>query len=233
MNTIQVKLSNAQEAFDAALTKLQQCRQTYEQGSGKVYADLMARQADLRDKIARNEAEAETATAEFKQLLSAAAYEKTKPVKDALNRKNDALSIAEELRTALLDVERATVEPMMTASTDGMAYVYAHDKAYAAYAHLQAYQAIAECADSMARAIALVSHVSDKTGLDQMSGDAPAYRVRFIWHELQELACGLPESDRRPEVPELGRLNLGMFANRQFLSPVDTFKLTHPALQVA
>ena len=98
---IQDELAQAQATYDSALKTLLKACADFNEGSGKQYAELMQRHADLRGKIAAHEAAAETATLEFKQLLAAANFEKTKAVKEALFKKNDALAIAEELREAL------------------------------------------------------------------------------------------------------------------------------------
>ncbi|AYM95824.1 hypothetical protein EAG14_06640 [Acidovorax sp. 1608163] len=89
--TIQDELAQAQTAYDIALETLLKACADFNEGSGKQYAELMQRHADLRGKIATHEAAAETATLEFKQLLAAANFEKTKAVKEALFKKNDAM----------------------------------------------------------------------------------------------------------------------------------------------
>jgi pyocin large subunit-like protein len=125
------ELAQAQAAYDSALAKLLKACADFNEGSGKQYAELMQRHADLRGKIAAHEAAAETATLEFKQLLAAANFEKTKAVKEALFKKNDALAIAEELREALADSERTTLPLRASASRAAQTYANAHDMAYA------------------------------------------------------------------------------------------------------
>ena len=106
---IQDELALAQAAYDTALQNLMKASAEFNDGAGKEYAELVQRHVGLRGKIATYEATAEAATAEFKQLLAASDYEKTKLVKDALFKKNDALAIAEELREALADSERTAL----------------------------------------------------------------------------------------------------------------------------
>jgi hypothetical protein len=223
--TIQDELAQAQAAYDSALKTLLKACADFNEGSGKQYAELMQRHADLRGKIAAHEAAAETATLEFKQLLAAANFEKTKAVKEALFKKNDALAIAEELREALADSERTTLPLRASASRAAQHYANAHDAAYGAYARLEAYKALAESEEALTRAMALMTHASEPTGIDRQADDPRAYRMKFIWQRLSAVAMERPEAQEQPEVEALGPLQLGPFAGRAYLTPVQAILL--------
>ena len=223
--TIQDELAQAQAAYDSALAKLLKACADFNEGSGKQYAELMERHADLRGKIAAHEAAAETATLEFKQLLAAANFEKTKAVKEALFKKNDALAIAEELREALADSERTTLPLRASASRAAEHYANAHDAAYGAFARLEAYKALAESEDGLSRALALLSHVSDAVEVERHVQDAREHRMKFVWSRLKAVALQRPEAQEQPEVEALGPLQLGPFAGRAYLTPVQAILL--------
>ncbi len=223
--TIQDELAQAQAAYDSALETLLKACADFNEGSGKQYAELMQRHADLRGKIATHEAAAEAATLEFKHLLAAANFEKTKAVKEALFKKNDALAIAEELREALADSERTALPLQASASRAAQHYANAHDAAYGAYARLEAYKAMTESEEALTRAMALMTHASDPTGIDRQADDPRAYRMKFIWQRLSAVALERPEAQQRPEVEALGQLELGAFAGRAFLTPVKVMQL--------
>ena len=222
---IQDELAQAQAAYDTALQKLLKACADFNEGSGKQYAELMERHADLRGKIAAHEAAAETATLEFKQLLAAANFEKTKAVKEALFKKNDALAISEELREALADSERTPLPLRASASRAAEHYANAHDAAYGAYARLEAYKALAESEEALTRAMALMTHASEPTGIDRQADDPRAYRMKFIWQRLSAVAMERPEAQEQPEVEALGPLQLGPFAGRAYLTPVQAILL--------
>lgn len=222
---IQDELAQAQAAYDTALQKLLKACADFNEGSGKQYAELMQRHADLRGKIAAHEAAAETATLEFKQLLAAANFEKTKAVREALFKKNDALAIAEELREALADSERTTLPLRASASRAAQTYANAHDAAYGAYARLEAYKALAQSEDGLSRALALLSHVSDAVEVERHVQDAREHRMKFVWSRLKAVALQRPEAQEQPEVEALGPLQLGAFAGRAYLTPVQAILL--------
>ncbi|CAN7245282.1 hypothetical protein LJR175_001004 [Variovorax sp. LjRoot175] len=88
MSTIQEKLARATQAYQDALQALEAARREHEDGAGKAYALLFARQADLKAKIAEHEAAAAASEATFKRLFAKANHVVTKEVKSALFGKN-------------------------------------------------------------------------------------------------------------------------------------------------
>lgn len=223
--TIQSELTQAQAAYDTALQQLLKACAEFNEGSGKAYAELMQRHADLRSKITTHEKAVETATLDFKQLLAAANFEKTKAVKEALFKKNDALAIAEELREALADSERTALPLRASASRAAQTYANAHDTAYAAYARLEAYKALAESEDGLSRAMALMSHVADAKEIERHVEDVQAHRMKFVFNRLKAVAKQRPEAQEQPEIEALGPLQLGPFAGRAYLTPVQAMLL--------
>ncbi|MDH4416021.1 MAG: hypothetical protein QE485_02240 [Acidovorax sp.] len=227
------ELAQAQAAYDSALEKLLKACAEFNEGAGKEYAELMQRHADLRSKIATHEATAEAATVEFKQLLAAANYEKTKAVKDALFKKNDAVAIAEELREALADSERTALPLRASASRAAQSYANAHDMAYAAYARLEVFKALAASEEGLSRAMALLAHVSDAVEVERHVQDAREHRMKFVWNRLVAVAKQLPEAQEQPEVEALGPLQLGPFAGRAYLTPVQAMRLQRAEAEAA
>lgn len=225
ITSIQSELTQAEADYSTALRELVQASATFNEGAGKAYAELVQRHAELRSKIATHEAAAEAATQEFKALLAASGYEKTKPVKEALFKKNDALAIAEELREALADSERAALPIRATASRAAQDFAAAHDKAYAAYALLEVFKALASSEEGLSRAMALLSHVPDAMEVERHAEDVKAHRMRFVLNRLVEAAKQQPEAQTQPEVEALGPLQLGPFAGCAYLTPVQALQL--------
>lgn len=218
MSTIQEKLARATKGYQDALHALAAARREHEDGAGKAYALLFARQADLKAKIAEHEAVAAASEATFKRLFAKANHVVTKEVKTALFGKNDALAIAEELRIALAECEAEAIEPRIAASDAARRYEAAYGQACAASARMLVYQALAECGAAMARAVALAMHVPGEAAVEALTSDLAKHRTAFVWKELLDLAATLPEARRMPLVDELGVLDLGVFADRNFVS---------------
>ncbi len=219
MSKMQDKLASATQAFTEALQVLATARDTYEGGTGKTYAALRAQQDDLRAKITQHRATAEAAQSTFKRLFADAGHVVTKEVQKALFAKNDALSIAEELSIALKESEATSFDAKVAASRDAQRYDAAYGRAFEAYARQQIYQALVDCEQSMGRALALAQHVPLPDGRDRIAVDIEDARMGFVWAELKALAQDRHEAHRRPAVEELGALDLGPFADRDFVSP--------------
>lgn len=99
-----------------------------------------------------------------------------------------------------------------------MQYANCYDTALACFAQLEVWNALAECGEPLARALALIGRIRTKGAPAEVSADPVAYRRDFAWKTLQQLANGLPEASEPVKVPELGTLALGTFADRKFLT---------------
>lgn len=218
--SVQDKLTKAAKAYDLALQQLSVARSRYLDGSGKTYRALLATEARLREKIETHKADAAEAEATFKRLFAAANHERTKEVKTALFAKNDALSMADELRIALQDSAAAHADPRFEASQEAKAYLGAFNAAYNAYAHCEAYRAIVEHGSAIARALALVSHAPIDSSTDRISVEPEEHRMAFVWEHLRAMARGRPEWAHRPSIEAHGVLDIDPFTPQTFVSPV-------------
>ncbi len=218
MSKIQIKLAAAAAAYEEALQALVKVRERYENGTGKAYAEICVREEGLKAKIAQHRESADAAQAKFKRLFADAGHVVTKEVKGALAAKNDALAIIDELNAALQESEHASLEPMLAASSDAQRYQTAHAGAFAAYARLQVYEALAECESTMSRAMALAQRVPlEPATREPLSPNLPEARMALVWEELKAMVEELPAGTQ--EMPqEVGVLNLGPFADRAFIS---------------
>src|SRR5450830_1219223 len=176
----------AKETYKEALIHLAMARQAYEAGSGKAYAELLQRCEELRSKITAHEQAAADSHDLFRRAFAAANYTQTKEVKSALFNKNDAATMAEELRLALAECEANTFEPQVQASNDAQSYLLAHRAAFETYAHLQVYQALAEMGEPLARALALVRHC-ELPRLLTITDDPEARREAFVWACIKDM----------------------------------------------
>jgi hypothetical protein len=141
----------------------------------------------------------------------------TKEVKGALAAKNDALAIVDEFEAAQAESEHVLLGPMLAASREAKRYQAVHAGAFATYARLQIYEALAECDGTMSRAMALAQFVPLAPGRESLSLNLPEARMTLAWDELKAMAEALPPGAQ--EMPQEVRvLNLEPFANREFVS---------------
>ncbi len=215
---IAADLTQAEATYREALQKLDAARSTYLDGAGKAYRAQLAAQDTLRQKIDRHAADAEQAEALFKELFAKAGYVRSKEVKAALFDKNDALSMADELRAALQDMEASSIEGRYEASEVARKFHSAFYSAYAAYAKREAYAALQTHGQALADVIALVSHVPLDRDIDQLSGDPEARRIGFVFDALRDLAQATPAWERRPQIEAHGALDIAPFTSNTFVS---------------
>jgi len=57
-----------------------------------------------------------------------------------------------------------------------------------------------------------------------INDDPEARREAFVWNCIKEMASTHPVADELPAIEALGALDLGPFANRQFMSPMEVHK---------
>lgn len=217
MSKLQTKLAAAAAAYKEALQALAEVREGYESGTGKAYAEICAREDDLKTKIAQHRETADAAQAKFKRLFADAGHVVTKEVKGALTAKNDALAIIDELEAALAESEHQSLEPMLTASSDAQRYQSAHAGAFAAYARLQVYEALTECEGAMGRAMLMAQRVPLEPGRESLVLNLPEARMALVWEELKAMADDVPRGTQEMP-PEVGELDLGPFASRPFVT---------------
>lgn len=231
---------NAQTELHQAIASLDAARAEYQNGAGAAYAQAVTQQADLTAKIKAADDAAATAEAAFQREFATAGFERNDAVREALSRKGEAVAMAEAMRAALAQREKDTRTHLIDASEQGRAYVDAHDAAKGAYARAEAYQALQEAGEKIARAMALCAHVSqrgsayeDSLGRMHLSeasdAEIRAARWAFILKYLATMAKACPEYGERPVVPALGMLELGAMSVRELLSPVQVLMMRKAA----
>ncbi|WP_370678808.1 hypothetical protein [Comamonas sp. GB3 AK4-5] len=203
---IQGKIAETKLAYEAALVKLEAARSTYDQGPKAELASALEQQEKMVAKIATCRANAKAAEAEFKQAFEAAGYERTTAVRQALNRKNDAVAMAEELEIAQGNVRNHLDSLLLDASPKAATLRSAYRSTKEAYGRWKAYDAMGESAGALKGAIALaaytIPHSSDSLGrLAFSSSDAQEELRRslaFIWDGLLQMAF---EGQEQPALP--------------------------------
>lgn len=71
----------------------------------------------------------------------------------------------------------------------------------------------------------VLSHVPDAMEVERHAEDVQAHRMRFVLNRLVAAAKQQPEAQTQPEVEALGPLQLGPFAGRAYLTPVQAMQL--------
>lgn len=221
---IQGKTAKARADYEAALAALETARSNFEQGAKEACEAALAREKALATKITACHTEAKAAEAVFKQSFEAAGYERTTAVRQALNRKNDAMAMAEELEVAHSQAQAQWGAVLMDASPKAQTLLQAHRKARETHALLSVYEAMGEACGTLQKAVALacgtLDHSGDCLGRPPISSadlrQQQQRNLAFIWEGLVQMAL---ENQEPPDLP---------FAPVS-ISPLTTANLLTPA----
>jgi len=86
--------------------------------------------------------------------------------------------------------------------------------------------------EPLARALALVRHC-ELPRLLTITDDPEARREAFVWACIKDMASAHPVADELPAIEALGTLELGPFANRKFMSPMEVHKARNAQQEAA
>jgi len=227
---LQDKARTAQTELHEALAALASARTDYENGVGHQLGQAKAAQEALAAKIEAAQAEADAAAAAFDDAFKAAGFEANDTTRAALDRKNDALAMADVMKAAHAKGAKEMQEHAAQASTQARRYAAAYERAYIAHAQAEGYKALQEAGPQIARAMALAAHAPcrDSAQEDSLGRPAPTQAIRnelvaarwaFILNALKALAQEQPEFEARPHVEALGVLDVGALTARDVMTP--------------
>lgn len=173
---IESEIAIARKELDALIAAFEQRIPEFQKVQQACSAALERKEA-LGRKLDELNAEVEGATADFKAEFEAANYERTSAVKKTLNRKNDALSMVEELTEAMQKVERQIPLLRMEGGPEARHLRHAHSAIKKAYAKLRMLEAIATVPQEFKDALLLAT--------EQFSEDR---ELDFVWRGLADAA---------------------------------------------
>lgn len=228
---IQGKTAQARADYEAALAALETARTIFENGHKEACEVALEREKALATKITACHAEAKAAEAIFKQSFEAAGYERTTAVRQALNRKNDAMAMAEELEVAHSQAQAKWGDVLMEASPKAKTLLQAHREARKAYAVLNVYEAMGEACGALQKAMALASrtldHSGDSLGRSPVSSadlrEQQQRNLAFVWEGLVQMAL----EDQEPPGLPFAPVSISPLTSANLLTPGQLHVMRH------
>jgi hypothetical protein len=214
------RLQSAEDAYTLATEHLAIIAQQYQNGPGKAYAEALARRADLLAKIERHQSDKDNAEATFKQAFSEAGFTITKAVRSALDKKNDATAIIDELNTALTGAQADIDTLLIAASRSANSHRGAYLSACERFARVLVLRALHDHGVPIAQLLNSLpsdrQRGTDSTEINVL-GDSRERALKEIMAELNLMAQEVGQVDgvEQPPFPDLGVL-----AVSDILSPV-------------
>lgn len=228
---IQGKTAQARANYDAALTTLEAARSAFDNGPKEACEAALEREKALATEITACHAEAKAAEETFKQSFEAAGYERTTAVRQALNRKNDAMAMAEELEVAHSQAQAQWRDVLMDASPKAQTLRQAHRKARETHALLSVYEAMGEACGALQKAMALafrtLDHSGDSLGRSPVSladlRELQQRNLAFVWDGLVQMAL---EDQEPPDLP-FAPVSISPLTSANLLTPAQLHTMRH------
>ena len=157
----------AEAAFQAALAKFQATQSSYRQAQEDLQG-LLQQQTSLQEKQHQFEAAADAAESEFKELFAKSAFNVTKQVNDAMNKKVANKDMASEVATALAQTGQAIQDFPFKPDVAALAQSYQStlDAVRRKYTEAMLAKALSEVPESLLKAIALQKFMAKSDAKD-------------------------------------------------------------------
>lgn len=221
-NRLKEMCAAAKATYETALVTLERRRQEYEEVALQAGEKKQLKEK-LEGRIVSVESELKAAELEFERVFAAAGYERTKAVKDVLNKKAALQDELDALRKAKSDAEYELSVALPRVGVLGRNYGAAHKSALQGFHVWKALEAVADVAPVLVPAIVAVSGVArdNEAGLTLSNAnyeDAVKRRVEFIWKELVEEARATHKLGELLPVEEVGVLDLKGFSRNHWMT---------------
>lgn len=224
------KFEEAKTRYEAARTNLDKCRETYDNGPQKEYAETEANLSELRDLIAQDEASLENSKASLASELQASNGRTTDAAKNLLRDRRDMEELLEQRRLVLQEVEKRLEGLRGPASAAAVAYNAAYHQAADCWWKLQMYSFLAEHGQRLCELMA-IQHSDQSPRLR----DSDEYRDEtlpkaMLFREVKAMVAEY-KGDRRPYRSEIGNFDLKGFPSSRMLTVAQAHRVKALAQQ--
>ena len=229
MFDINHKLNQAEQAYQAALQSLAEARKTYEEQGGHELRMSIAHRKELEAKLELQRQALAVAQEDFQSKFTQGGYAETKAVRAALNAKNDAQAMIDELQAALArKQQQAELLEFGSAAEQAQGSLQAFDNARQAFAKLSVYRALQSCSAEMARVFAMSAWADRLCSPEEQrlaavislqTGEEHSPHEAMVLFELKRMARAMA-ADAASQLPEeTGRLDVAPFARNTIPGP--------------
>lgn len=204
------KFEEAKTKYEAARKKLEKCRDTYDNGPQKEYAETEANLSELQELIRQDEAALDNSKASLALELQASNGQTTDAAKNLLRDRRDMEELLEQRRLILQEVEKR-LEGLRGPATDAAsAYKVAYHHAAECWWKLQTYSFLAEHGQRLCELMAIEhSDLSPRMHAQDDFRDETLPKIMLI-REVNSMVAAY-KGDRMPYRSEIGKFDMKGF----------------------
>jgi len=223
MNKLQQRYQQAKAKFASALESLELIRHTYENGVCKDFAEAKKNRESLAAQLDIQKQASENAKAALAQAMHESNGARTAEVAQALSERRNTDDMIEQYAALLSQSDQLVNALQVDASPVAKSYVQAYEDAAQRWAEMNAFAALVECGERLARAMIVTAPCDGLLPWNKRrtrgEGEHPEPSCeQIIMNALRDLASQCEE--RRPYVQEIGPMEMGTMAIDDILNPV-------------
>lgn len=224
MQQLKERLEAATMTFEDARQRLERARDAYVNGPGKLYAETRASVGELASLATEYKQSHEDARTALEKAMLGSRGKITLEVKVALTARRDAEDLIEQSEMLEQQAERNRAAVFVDASQAAAAYVSAYEQAAQQWAEMNVLDALIECGERIARAMAVVPAGEALIPYTLRANQRLTICRNLMLTELDAL-CASFKAEANAYEHEIGQLALGALQIDDMLSPASRKKV--------
>lgn len=207
----------AKSAYEAAYAALNAARNDYENGPGKMYAEVKENALTLERQVVEQGRASQSAKAALAQALRKSNGAVTPLAKEALAQRRNADDLLDEYRELKAEMEVNTLDLHIAASNAASTYISLHATASRRWAEMNVAAALLACGETMARA--MVVEPREGSLFQDQGSISPKVVCRDLVIAALDRLCEQFSDSTQPYLDEIGVVDLVGIARSEILTP--------------
>lgn len=206
----------AKAAYEAANAALNAVRSDYENGPGKMYAEVKGNALTLERQMDEQGRASQAAKAALAQALRESNGAVTPQAKQALTQRRDADDLLDQYQELRSEMETNALELRIAASSAASTYISLHATASRRWAEMNVAAALLTCGETLARAMVVQPR---EGGLIQNQGSiSQNVTCRDLVIAALDNLCKQYSDSTQPYLEEIGVIDLGGISTSEILT---------------
>lgn len=214
------KFEEAKVKYEAALTKLKECREAYDNGPQKEYAETATNLSELQDLIRQDEVGLENSKARLALELQASNGRTTDAAKNLLRDRRDMEELLEQRHLVQQEVEKRLEDLREPVSKAAFAYKTAYHYAAECWWKVQTYDFLAEHGQRLCELMSILHSDQSPRMYDSDRFRDDTLPKNILRKEINSMVDTF-EGDQMPYRSEIGKFDMKAFPSEKILTAAE------------